>query len=522
MNSRTDAGSSVAPTRDRENPRLSGWKDRRKGIALAVGIAALAGVVVSLALPRGPTTQAQALLVLAGGTMVGLLAGLAMRSRWAMLLVPLVHIAALELTRPPLVGPTVGPIRLNETYGVLAFVLGRGLYGLMAIIPMILGAYLGTTIARERTGSRRAPKGAFMRWTPVVLAALPVVALATWIALPAHTPPILGTDGTPVPGSIAELTTVPLGEHDQTIMIRAYSPDKPVLLYLNGGPGQSGLPFTRVVLDDLSRDFVIVDWDQRGAGKSYSALDPTETLTLDQAINDTLELTNYLRQRFAEPKIYVVGESWGSILGVLAVQRQPDLFYAFIGSGQMVSPRETDLRFYQDVLDLAARDGNAELAAQMRAYGPPPYADTPYANFAAAGQYEALYAPYTPSQAYMDLGNASGIGPFGVLASEYNLVERFNVLRGLMDMFTVLYPQLQQVDFRRDVPRLEVPVYILDGTAELAARRDLAREWFSTLEAPTKRMFTLDNAAHSVAFEQFKAFGTIMRETVLPETYRKP
>lgn len=521
MSSNTHTGSLVAPARARGEPMALLGKDRRVGVALAVGLAALAGVLVSVTLPRGPTTQPQAVLVLVGGALVGMFAGLTMRSRWAMLLAPLVHIVALELARPPLLGPTVGAIRLNETYGVLAFVLGRGLYGLVAIIPMILGAYLGAVLAHALNGSWRTSRGAFVRWTPAVLATLLLGALAVWIALPARTPPILGADGTPVPGSIAELTTVRLGGHDQTIMIRGYSPDKPVLLYLNGGPGQSGLPFTRVVLADLSRDFVIVDWDQRGAGKSYAALDPTATLTLDQAINDTIKLTNYLRQRFDEPKIYVVGESWGSILGVLAVQRQPELFYALIGSGQMVSVRETDRRFYQDVLDRAARDGNAELAAQMRAYGQPPYADIPYANFVAAGQYDALYQPYTPSQAYRDLGNGSGIGPYGVLASEYNLIEKVNVLRGLFDMFTVMYPQLQGLDFRRDVPRLAVPVYILDGTAELAARRDLAHEWFNTLEAPTKRMFTLDNAAHSVAFEQFEAFGEIMRETVLPETYRE-
>jgi proline iminopeptidase len=490
------------------------------GIAVAAGIAVLAGALVSLTLPRGPTTQTQALLVLVSGLIVGVLAGLAMRSRWAMLFVPLVHILALELVRPQLLGPTAGTIRLDTVYGVLAFLLGRGLYGFVAIFPMILGAYLGTVLARELIGAARPPRHAFVRWMPVVLATLLLAALAVWIALPASTPPILGADGKAVPGSIAELTSVRLGGHDQTIMIRGYSTDKPVLLYLNGGPGQSGLPFTRVELDDLSRDFVIVDWDQRGAGKSYAALDPTATLTLDQAINDTIELTNYLRQRFDEPKIYVVGESWGSILGVLAVQRQPALFYAFIGSGQMVSVRETDRRFYQDVLDRAARDGNAQLAATMRSYGQPPYADIPYANIFAMGQYDALYKPYTPSQAYMDRGNASGIGPYGVLASEYNLVEKFNVLRGLLDMFTVLYPQLQEIDFRRDVQRLDVPVYILDGAAELAARRDLTLEWFNALDAPTKRMFTLENAAHSVAFEQFEAFGTIMRETVLPTTYQ--
>jgi hypothetical protein len=155
----------------------------------------------------------------------------------------------------------------------------------------------------------------------------------------------------------------------------------------------------------------------------------------------------------------------------------------------------------------------------LRAYGQPPYADIPYANIFAMEQYDALYEPYTPSQAYMDLGNASGIGPFGVLASEYNLVEKFNVLRGLMDMFTVMYPQLQEIDFRRDVTRLNVPVYTLDGAAELAARRELTHEWFNALEAPTKRMVTLESAAHSVAFEQFETFSTMMRETILPTTY---
>jgi proline iminopeptidase len=516
----SNAGSAITPARGHTERASSIWKDRRLGIALAIGIAALAGVLVSVMLPRGPTTQIQALLVLLSGVIVGVLAGLAMRSRWAMLLTPLIHIAALELARPHLLGPTVGTIRLDTIYGVLAFLLGRGLYGLVAILPMILGAYLGTVLARELSGAARPSRNTFVRWTPPAFATLILGALAVWIALPASTPPILGADGSPLPGSIAELTTVRLGGLDQTIMIRGYSTNKPVLLYLNGGPGQSGLPFTRVVLDDLSRDFVIVDWDQRGTGKSYSALDPTATLTLDQAINDTIELTNYLRQRFDERKIYVVGESWGSILGVLAVQRQPGLFYALIASGQMVSVRETDRRFYQDVLDLAARNGNAELAATMRSYGQPPYADIPYANVFAMGQYDALYTPYTPSQAYMDRGNASGIGPYGVLASEYNLIEKFNVLRGLMDMFTVMYPQLQEIDFRRDVQRLEVPVYILDGAAELAARRDLAHEWFNALDATTKRLFTLENAAHSVAFEQFEEFGTIMRETVLPATYQ--
>ncbi|GAA4001469.1 hypothetical protein GCM10022631_10030 [Deinococcus rubellus] len=490
---------------------------RRLGLTL--GMAALSGLLSALVLPRGPTTQLQALALLAAGLSIGLLAGVVTRSRWSLLITPLVHVLALELARPGLLGPTVGAIRLTEIYGVLAFLLGRGLYGLVVLLPMVLGASLGVFLARRNITTR---PGARPRWIVPGLIVSVLVALIVQIALPARTPPILGADGQPLPGSVAELTTVRLGGHDQTIMIRGYSTEKPVLLYLNGGPGMSGLPYTRVVLNDLSRDFVIVDWDQRGAGKSYPAIDPTSTLTPAQAVSDTIELTNYLRARFDKPKIYLVGESWGSILGVLAVQRAPELFYAFIGSGQMVSVRETDHRIYQDVLNLAARTGNPGLAAKMHSYGQPPYADLPYANVFALGQYDALYKPYTPSAAYRELGASSGIGPYGVFGSEYNLIERFDVLRGLMDMFTVMYPQIQNIDFRRDARTLKVPVYILDGTSELSARRDLTLEWFAALRAPIKTLVPFENAAHSVAFEQFEKFGVLMRETVLPQTYANP
>jgi pimeloyl-ACP methyl ester carboxylesterase len=343
--------------------------------------------------------------------------------------------------------------------------------------------------------------------------------LAILIALPASTPPILDADGKPVQGSIASLERVRLGGTDQWIMIRAHNPDKPVLLYLSGGPGQSSLPYPRVILDDLTRDFVLVGWDQRGTGKSYAALDPVPALTLDRTVSDTIELTEYLRERFDERKIYLLGESWGTTLSVLAAQRRPDLYFATIGSGQMVSQRETDRRLYRDVIALAESTGDDATANAMRRYGEPPYADIPYANAFVMGQYDRLYKPYVPPQSYLDKGRTANIGPWGVLGSEYTLVEKANVLRGLIDMFTVVYPQLQGIDFRRDVPRLDVPLYVLDGQAELTSRRDLALEWFDALEAPIKRSFSFENAAHAVAFEQFEAFHARMLDTVLPETY---
>ena len=291
-----------------------------------------------------------------------------------------------------------------------------------------------------------------------------------------------------------------------------------MLLYLSGGPGQSDLGWSRVYFQELAQDFIVVGWDQRGAGKSYAALDPTSTWTLEQAVADTVELTSYLRARFGEDKIYLMGESWGTTLGVLAIQRHPELYHAYIGSGQMVSQRETDRRLYHDVLDLAARTGDERLAARMRAFGEPPYRDVMGYAFV-MGYYDALGQPYTPPQAYLERGAASGMGPLRNMASEYDLVEKVNVVRGLIDMFAVMYPQLQDIDFRRDVPSLAVPVYILDGEAELSARRDLALEWFAALQAPHKRLFTFADAGHAVAFEESGALREIMVGTVLQETY---
>lgn len=486
----------------------SGLLPRTLGV---LGVSAIAGVLVALVLPRGPTTALQALVVLIAGLGIGVTTGLVLRSRWALVFAPLAHILAIELTRLDAVGPTVDAVRFDSAFGLLALLLGRGFHFLVGLLPMIIGAGFGAAWAHRKVR----PIGRLSTASGAVI----VLALAGLIAWPASTPPILGADGQPVVGSIAELATVRLGGQEQAILIRGYSADNPVLLYLSGGPGQSDLMFSRVYFDELAKNFVVVGWDQRGTGKSYAALDPTGTLTLDQAVADTIELTDYLRTRFGEQKIYLLGESWGSTLGVLAVQQRPDLYYAFIGSGQMVSQRETDRRLYHDLLAYAAQSGDAALAERMRAYGEPPYADTPYANGTVMGFYDVLAGPYTPPAAYVARGEAAGFGPYGVLGSEYNFVEKANVLRGLLDMFTVMYPQLQHIDFRQDVTRLEVPVYVLDAGHELAARRDLAREWFEGLQAPSKQFLTYENAGHSVAFEQFEAVAQLLTETVLPATY---
>ena len=501
------------------------WRHRWVGVAVTAVIAVGAAGILALLMPRGPITTAQALTAMVVALLVGVAGGFTLRSRWAMLLAPLAFVLVFELRWLSVDGPTVDGMRFDNAYGILAIILGRGFFGLVALLPMLLGVALGAALARRirresaRPARMRGRVWLYTRRGVSALVALGLVALAVLIARPASTPAIVGPDGEPLPGSIASFEQVEIGGHQTSLLIRGRSVDNPVLLFLSGGPGQTDMPQIRAMWRDLERDFVIVNWDERGVGKSYAELDPTSTLTLDAAVADAIELTNYLRARFDEEKIYLVGESWGTILGVLAVQRQPQLFHAYIGSGQMVDVQETDRRLYRDMLAYADRTGDEGAAEKMRSFGPPPY-DDPFANAYVMGYYDKLAGEYSIPEYTEDRYDQDPYGPWGVLGSEYTLVEKVNVLRSLIDYFSVMYPQIQDVDFRRDATRLEVPVYLVQGRHELDGRKALVPQWLRRLDAPSKRLYWFERSGHSAAMEEFRRFHQIMTGTVLPETYR--
>lgn len=148
-------------------------------------------------------------------------------------------------------GPTVDAPRLDTAYGILAILLGRGSLALVALVPLLLGVTLGAALARRLAGTaarpatRRGRAGLWARRTVTVLVAFGVAALALLIARPASTPPILGPDGEALPGSIASLEQVEIGGVEQWLLIRGDSVDRPVILYLSGGPGQTDMPQVR-------------------------------------------------------------------------------------------------------------------------------------------------------------------------------------------------------------------------------------------------------------------------------------
>lgn len=296
----------------------------------------------------------------------------------------------------------------------------------------------------------------------------------------AQTPPIDGDN------SIAVMEKVQLGGTEQWITIRGKDTNKPVLLYLGiGGPGAGGFPANILTLKPLEEDFVVVNWDQPGTGKSYGAV-PISSLTVDRFVSDAHELTELMSQRFNQDKIYVMGLSWGTIVGTKLVKQYPEHYYAYIGTGQMVNTVENDRLGYQLSLQLAAQNGNDKQMRQLIRNGEPPY-------FGEGMAYK--YAAYN-DVLFEHMGSIKvGMVAFLVpqFADEYGLVDKANFARGLVESFTVVYPQLVDLDFTTEAAIMEVPMYFLVGRQDVNAMASLVERYYNVLEAPHKELIWLES-----------------------------
>ncbi len=490
--------------------------DQRSRWLLAAAVAAGWGLLAGWWTPRSPLTTGEALWSIGISVAVGVAAGALVRSRWSLLTAPAVFAVVFELTRLGTDGPTVDGIA-TTSFGVFAFAVGRGFHGLVSVLPMVLGAAVGAGWARR--GGQVSPGHGWARYvrrSVAVLAAVGLVAFAVVLARPASTEPITGSDGRPLAGSVAELITVPAGGRDLGMMIRGQNTNNPVVLFLAGGPGGSERGAMRNHLPELEKYFTVATWDQRGTGTSYPALDPTSTYTLASAVDDTITVTNYLRGRFGQDKIYLLGQSWGTILGVLAVQQDPQLYTAYIGTGQMVDPLETDRIFYTDTLAWARKGGNTTLTDELIAIGQPPYADM--LNYETALTHEQQVYPYDHT------GNSEGAGGFSTnfIVPEYALIDQVHLLGSFMDTFAVLYPQLQDLDFRTSARTLPVPAYFVQGAHEAPGRAKPFQQWYAALSAPRKELAVLATSGHRPLFEQPHQFVTFMTDTVLAQTAKAP
>jgi pimeloyl-ACP methyl ester carboxylesterase len=314
--------------------------------------------------------------------------------------------------------------------------------------------------------------------------------------------------------SISEKTFVDINGLRQGMFIKGKDTANPVLLYLHGGMPDYFL--SEEYPTGLEDDFTVVWWEMRGSGISYSAGIPAETLTLEQMISDTLAVTNYLRQRFHKEKIYLMGHSGGTFIGIQAAARAPELYYAYIGQAQMSYQLESEKLAYDYMLAEFRKNGNTDMVRKLEAAPVTMNGGTPDA-------YRALRDPAMHSLGIGTIHEMDSVVTGIVLPSwqsrDYTLMEKLHTWTAKAKSgVAVLWSDMLATDLRKQVTELSIPVYFLSGIYDYTVNYSLAKDYFKQIEAPVKGFYTFERSAHSPMFEEPAKMRAILREDVLHGT----
>ena len=347
----------------------------------------------------------------------------------------------------------------------------------------------------------------------LIIAAVVVALVVLRFFIPAGTPRIRLKGKADPAKSIAGLEKVTIGGSGQWVLERSENTDNPVILFLHGGPGTSQLTSNRRNTRRLEKFFTVVNWDQRGAGKSYAAIADSGKMNIGQFIQDTRELTLYLMKKFAKERIVLAGHSWGSAIGAMTVARYPELYHCYVGIGQVANMEEGELASYQWTLDQARKRNARRAVRALEEMGPPPYRG----DWRASTIKERSYVARFGGEVHGNWFGAVGIVLGNVLFSrEYNLADRVNVFRGVLGSMKLLWPQLFKVDLFQSVPELKVPVFFLEGRHDREVPSEISARYFAVLKAPAKELVWFENAAHMVNSEERELFCKVLVEKVRP------
>jgi pimeloyl-ACP methyl ester carboxylesterase len=178
-----------------------------------------------------------------------------------------------------------------------------------------------------------------------------------------------------IEGSVSDKVWIEVNGIKQGMFIRGENTQNPVILYLHGGPGTPMLQFISYLEKNerLEKYFTVCYWDQRGSGMTYSKGTDPSTMTLNQMVEDTREVTEYLKSRFNQDKIYLIGHSWGSYLGVKTIEKYPENYLAYIGIGQLSNQTESERLAFQYMLKYAKEINDKTVIKKLEKYDP--YAD---------------------------------------------------------------------------------------------------------------------------------------------------
>jgi pimeloyl-ACP methyl ester carboxylesterase len=332
---------------------------------------------------------------------------------------------------------------------------------------------------------------------------------------PGQPQPYLDENRKPLAGSLSEKIHVEINGVEQGMFIKSKNIHNPVLLFVHGGPGMPEYWLTQRYPTGLEDHFTVIWWEQRGASLSYHFDTPPETMTAEQFVADTLEVTRYLLNRFGQEKIYLMGHSWGTYIGIQAAVQAPELYYAYIGMGQISYQVQSEQLAYEYALAQYRNNGNLRMARKLEAAPPTMTVPLPAA-------YDALRDAYMHSLGIGTTHEITSVVTGIFLPSwqfrEYTLFEKVNLWRGKIYSRSrdfSLWDTMQATDLTQQVTELEIPVYFFHGKYDYTCAYPLARNYLEELNAPLKGFYTFENSAHSPIFEEPEKALKVLLEDVL-------
>jgi pimeloyl-ACP methyl ester carboxylesterase len=311
------------------------------------------------------------------------------------------------------------------------------------------------------------------------------------------------------PRSIDRLESIRLGGTKQWIRLRGKDVTNPVLLLIQQGPG---LPMLNEAADDgklwrLEDDFIVVYWDQRACGKSFSSAIPPQSMTVAQLIADTSELIQALTQRFQVAQLYVAGFSFGGTIAALTAARHPELVRAVVCVDLDVQSDVADRVAYDFALEHATRLNHKRAIRELRRIGPPPHLES--TSFGTRARWVTNFGGANRHAIYSGL--LLKLLRQLVFSRDYTLLEIVGALRGMRFAQAHLLPDLAKLNLFEMLPQLDVPVYLLQGRHDYVAPSSIAEQYYRALQAPKgKRLIWFEESAHMPQYEEPDKF----RETL--------
>ncbi len=293
----------------------------------------------------------------------------------------------------------------------------------------------------------------------------------------------------------------------QNIRVRAAKKGLPVILFLHGGPGVCDRHNILRDHSDLAEDFTLVCWDQRGSGKSYTPGIKKSVPKVADYVDDVEFMLEYLTGKFGVRKVAMVGHSWGSIIGVLAAARRPDLLFAYVGEGQFVDGDRNEEGSYRFCLEEAKRRGDKKALAALEKGAP---VDGVYPDNKSMMIQRDCLSRYGGAIHGGKQGLVKGLLMPLLKTKEYSLADIVKYAQGATYLTDVMWPDVVGQRLSA-IKSLDVPVVITQGRHDYNTPSAIAKEWFDALSAPAKKWVWFENSAHSPDVEEPEKWSAVLK-----------